>query len=146
MERIFEIAGRLCILGFATGIITWFIPEGKTEKILRLVVTLYIIMALFTVERSNGIFSIGNDIGKYEIPVGNTEKYIADALAEQTKQIISEKLSEKNICYTDIDVHINKQTDKFAIDHIVVYGADNIEKLKEELADVLSGEKIISGD
>jgi len=147
MEKIVKVIGALCMCGYITALLVQFVPVNKTEKSIRLVVTLYIISV------SLSPISIDYDYPKPFLPEISTvqedsEIYFNDLLKAETEKILSDRLTEKNICYTGMDVHINKQTDKLYIDSILICGADseNIEKARAALSDVLSPDRIISGD
>ncbi len=147
MDNIIKAAGVLCMCGYITGLQVQFVPLNKTEKSLRLVVTLYIISAVFSPAELK--FSTPEiDLPATDYIQNDADEYVINELTNQTEEILSQRLSEKNICYTDIDVHINKQTDKLYIDQIIIYGADNenMAKSKDILSDVLNKDYIISGD
>ncbi|MBQ8603328.1 MAG: hypothetical protein IJ410_00595 [Oscillospiraceae bacterium] len=147
MNNFFRIAGVLCLCGYVTGILTYFIPINQTEKSVRLVIILYIISVAFNQELNLPSFS-GIDFPDETQISAEADSYVIEMAEENLENTVKERLSEKNISYTELDVHINKQTDKLFIDKIYIYGADNIniEKAKSALSDILSQESIISGD
>ncbi len=147
MDRIIKAIGVLCMCGYITGLLVQFVPVNKTEKSIRLVVTLYIISVVLSPVSFESGYE-GTVIPDISTVQADSSIYVIDALETETEKILSERLQEKNICYTGLNVHINKQTDKLYIDNILIYGADseNMEKARAALSDVLSSEKIISGD
>ncbi|MBR5520794.1 MAG: hypothetical protein IKU54_02250 [Oscillospiraceae bacterium] len=147
MDNILKTVGILCLCGYITGIFTDIIPMGKNEKSVRLVIVLYLIITIF----DSDINFPGIDFGYEKNIIPNSpyeESYVIDKAKEKIEAQIIERLNQESICYSNIELHINKSEDGFYIDQLYLWGVDS-EKLnyaKGILGDIIPAESIVSGD
>ena len=148
MDIIIRMIAVLCLCSYVMGLLIQFVPVNQTEKSIKLVVTLYLIASVFSPMEYKTDYIFEKDMLSMSDIYNNSEEYVTFAIKEETERTLSRLLDEKNICYTDVDVHINKQTDKLCISQVVIYGADsdNMAAARDALTDIVTGEKIISGD
>ena len=123
MESIHKTIGLLCITGYITGILSEFVPSGYTRKAIRLTIAVYIIASVFiplgtTFDWLDFQFSDTEDYSGY------AENYVIEKAGNQLESTISQTLSDKNISYNQIDVHIHKQSEGLQIENIYIYGVD----------------------
>jgi len=144
MESLYRTIGLLCITGYITGILSEFIPSGYTRKAIRLTVVIYIITSLFIpLEDFTGLYNFQyNDTEDYSV---YAENYVIEKAAEELERTISRSLTDKNISYNQIDVHIHKQSEGLQIESIYIYGVDNIQKPYVESI-LASYDNLIFGD
>ncbi len=120
--NIIKFIGTLSVIGYILGILYNFVDFSYTQKAIRLTAALYIITALISpLEYSD--FNI--DIDSLQLEVYSRQEsveFVLESAAAQLEQKIKNILDEKNIAYTDISVHINKQSEKISVDYIEIYG------------------------
>ena len=144
-------AGVMCILIMIVGIIKEVGTFSSTEKLIKLVAAVYIIVAFFKVINNSQLelsFSIDN---KENLQIYNTEQLKSDVMRETEmilEQIVKNRLDEKNISYNSLSVHILEQNSNVVIEKIVI-DCDSIylNAVEECLYDLTSGNtKIITGE
>ena len=151
MEQLQHMAGVMCILIMIVGIIKEVGTFSSTEKLIKLVAAVYIIVAFFKVINNSQLelsFSIDN---KENLQIYNTEQLKSDVMREaeiRLEQIVKNRLDEKNISYNSLSVHILEQNSNVVIEKIVI-DCDSIylNAVEECLYDLTSGNtKIITGE
>ena len=147
MNGLLKAAGVLCLCGYITGIVTNLIPLNQMEKSVRLVTVLYIISVVFSqkIEYSKFLYV---DLNDRETISQSADTYVIEMAEAELENNIAEILNEKNIAYSEVSVHINKQTDKIQIDKVYIYGSDsdNYRNAKAVLSDILPQECIVQGE
>lgn len=149
MESIFKVIGTLCITAYIVGLVSNMTEVNDTGKAVRLVCVLVILSSFLTkgeIEEItyNNIFETYSNV---DIQMSTVE-YIMESVKENIENEIKKELDEKNICYTDVFVHIYKQSNKFKIEKIIIYGVNSREKqyASEIINNIAENENIIYGD
>lgn len=149
MENIAKLIGTLCIASFVMGILTSFGQFAATEKVIRFVVSIFIIATLFKPFNAKE-FTYKINFSEIKIEQPETIKQDVNALImEKTKENLTElvkiRLRQKNISYIDLSVHILDQDGNLFIDKIIVTGCDELEreKIYTCLSDLISQETML---
>ena len=151
MEQLQHMTGVMCILIMIVGIIKEVGSFSSTEKLIKLVAAVYIIVAFFKVINNSQqelSFNIDNN---ENLQIYNAEQLKSDVMREaeiRLEQIVKNRLDEKNISYNSLSVHILEQNSNVVIDKIVI-DCDSIylTAVEECLYDLTSGNtKIITGE
>lgn len=121
MEKITSMVGTLCICIFVTGILYNIGCFKVTEKTIKFVISIYILVITFKAAMDIKLDFSMNSINDISMEYQNTED-AKDIIIEQTQldieNIIKNRLDEKNISYNSISVHILEQSNNITIDKI----------------------------
>ncbi len=145
MDVLLKSIGMLCTLGYVTGLLINLTPANHTQKAIRLVAVLYILSSVLYPLQSISLDFEYLDTENYDIKT-DAQDYVIEQSAYKIKNIILQRLNEKNISYTDIIVHINKQNDGLQISGISLYGIAEKEQTANLLQDITTADKINFGD
>jgi len=151
MEQLQHMTGVMCILIMIVGIIKEVGSFSSTEKLIKLVASVYIIVAFFKVINNSQLELSFNIDNKENLQIYNTEQLKSDVMREaeiRLEQIVKNRLDEKNISYNSLSVHILEQNSNVVIEKIVI-DCDSIylNAVEECLYDLTSGNtKIITGE
>lgn len=150
MEQIAKTVGILCVSVIAADIFcnTGYFPA--TEKVVKFVVAIYIILTGFKTVTGNYIkpeFKLPEYPHTYDYQSEFKDAVIAET-EKITEDMIIKKLSEKNISYNHISVHILEQNDILLTDTIVVGCEDRyISAVKECIEEFITEDtKLIIGE
>lgn len=153
MEWISTLIGTLCISSFIMGILINFGKFESTQKVIRFVVSLFIVVTIFKPYSEND-FSFDFDFS--DISIENPDissSIINNMVIEKTKEnlieLVKNRLKQKNISYIDLNVHILDQDGNLIIDKITIIGCDETQKeeINSCLSDLISREtKIVLGE
>ena len=149
MNTIFKAIGTLCIIAYITGLVSNMVEINHTQKAIRLVCAIYIISSLFIYSPKNEYREIDTTIDYNQSSVQNdTFDYIIQKTEKTVEDDIKKALDENFISYTDVKVHIYKQSEGIDISDITIYGvSDEDQNLAlQSIGNVTSEEKIIFGD
>ena len=134
METIFKIIGSLCTIAYILGVLSDVLNIDYTQKAVRLTFALFLVTNVFI-----PLDKIDLNLLEFNIPIkeSNADIYVLQNAEQIIEKRISSQLDIKDIDYSDVDVHINKETDKVYIDYIKIYGASGetyqyIENMFEE--------------
>ena len=123
MEQITRIAGVICISVMIMGILYEMGAFPATEKAIRFVIAIYIMLTVFTTVSDT---KLQLDYGRYrrETDTQHSTQQLTQQLAQQTgtelEKIIENRLKQKNISYNSISVHILEQNGVLYADSINV--------------------------
>ncbi len=147
MEKITSVVGTLCLCIFVTGILYNMGCFKVTEKTIRFVIAIYIIVIIFKT-----VMDIKFDFAAYNIndittQYQNTED-AKQIIIEQTQMdienLIKKRLSEKNISYNEVLVHILEQSNNITIDKIEIQCSSEYKNSVENcIKDLLSPETVV---
>ena len=150
MEQIAKTVGILCVSVIAADIFcnTGYFPA--TEKIIKFVVAVYIILTGFKTVNSIDIkpdFKLPEYQYTYEYQSEFNYAVIAET-EKITEGMIIKKLSEKNISYNHVSVHILEQNDILFTDTIVIGCEDRyVSTVKECIEEFITEDtKLIIGE
>ncbi|MEG3029526.1 MAG: hypothetical protein RR827_03930 [Oscillospiraceae bacterium] len=153
MESIAKFIGILCMASFIMSILMNFGKFEATEKIIRFVISIFIIVTIFKP------YSFGDTFNSFEFAPISWEKplidqsKVNDLVIEKTKENLAElvkiRLSQKNISYISLNLHILNQDGSLSIDQIEIMGCDESQKveIKSCLEDIITeNTEIVLGD
>lgn len=149
MNEIIKNLGTVCIIAYVTGIVANISGSTQVKKTVSLILALYILLAVLAPATKQKI-TFDYNLSEY-VPTQVTserDEYVLQAAKENLELFIKEKLSEKNISYTALSVHINKQDEKISVDSVSIYGlrSRDIQVAKEIISSVLPDSRLITGD
>ncbi|MBR2028914.1 MAG: hypothetical protein IKA10_08025 [Oscillospiraceae bacterium] len=123
MEKTAYITGILCIAVFIMGLFYQLGGFEKTERIIRFVTAVCIVSMLFNsirdFELTPFIQGIQNETEQYNFEDSFYSSVISETQAE-LEDIIKKRLSEKNISYNSVEVHILEQNGNLTAGEIIV--------------------------
>ncbi|MEG1778962.1 MAG: hypothetical protein RR162_05630 [Oscillospiraceae bacterium] len=153
MEVIARLIGTLCMASFIMSILMNFGKFEATEKVIRFVISIFIIVTIFKP------YSIDNVLPSFDFTELTIEKQVVDQEAvnnlviEKTRENLTElvkmRLRQKNISYIALELHILNQDGNLSIDKITLTGCKETqrEKINRCLEDLIDNEtKVILGD
>ena len=151
MEEITNLMGSICISIIAIGIISKLGAFDATEKMLRFVAAISILLTLY---ESFDITSLNIDFKYPESDVYYIENTSAlkNEIINKTKtdleQMIKERLDEKNISYNSVSLHILEQNGSITVDKIFIDCSGNVKTAVTDcLKDIISEEtEILMGE
>ncbi len=148
MEQIAKSIGVLCAIGYIIGLLTNFTTTSHTKKAIRLVCVLYIISAVLAPLTGGNLNLSYKASTDNTVVSSDTDEYIISMAENKMEEIIHQRLIEKNISYTRLSVHINKQTEGLITDEITLHGIPETEKHKVRilLNDIITEDKIKFGE
>ncbi len=119
MEIVFKIVGSLCTTAYILGLLCNIVNFNYTQKAIRLTFALFLITNVFT-----PLNKFDFNISELNIPIEeyNAESYVLENAAAIIEEKIYAQLDSKDIDYSDIDVHINKEIDKVYVEYIKIAG------------------------
>lgn len=134
MDTVFKFTGSLCTTVYILGLLFNLTDISYTQKTIRLTIAVYIIVnILMPLKNLELNFDFTDSISDSTIEI-SAEDYVISQAEKNMKQSIISQLNDKNISYSDISVHINKQSNSVYIDNIVFYGlADNDKQIVNQL-------------
>lgn len=122
MDTVFKFTGSLCTTVYILGLLFNLTDISYTQKTIRLTIAVYIIVnILMPLKNLELNFDFTDSISDSTIEI-SAEDYVISQAEKNMKQSIISQLNDKNISYSDISVHINKQSNSVYIDNIVFYG------------------------
>ena len=151
MEEITNLMGSICISIIAIGIISKLGAFDATEKMLRFVAAISILLILY---ESFDKTSLNIDFKYPESDVYYIENTSAlkNEIINKTKtdleQMIKERLDEKNISYNSVSLHILEQNGSIAVDKIIIdCSSDAKTAVIDCIQDIISKEtEILTGE
>lgn len=134
MDTVFKFTGSLCTTVYILGLLFNLTDISYTQKTIRLTIAVYIIVnILMPLKNLELNFDFTDSISDFTIEI-SAEDYVISQAERNMKQSIISQLNDKNISYSDISVHINKQSNSVYVDNIVFYGlADNDKQIVNQL-------------
>ena len=134
MDTVLKFTGSLCTTVYILGLLFNLTDISYTQKTIRLTIAVYIIVnILMPLKNLELNFDFTDSISDFTIEI-SAEDYVISQAERNMKQSIISQLNDKNISYSDISVHINKQSNSVYIDNIVFYGlADNDKQIINQL-------------
>lgn len=139
MKSITQAIGVLCISGYIMGLLMNMVQITYTQKVVRMVVAMFIIITIFKPVRElapNSLDAIayGQNI---TVETGqNALENIVTSAQTQIESTIKLRLDEKKIGYDNISVHIYEQEAGLTVSKIEVFGAE--ESLQADIVNILS--------
>ena len=128
MENILKATSTLCILAYITGLVSNMVNINHTQKSIRLVCALYIISSLtFNKPSYNSDYNYFPEIENTTIK-NDAVEFVISETENSMETSIKNELTSKNISYTDVVVHIHKQSDRLEIQDICIYGTNEYDK------------------
>ena len=150
MEQIAEITGILCVSSVVMGILYNTGCFGTTEKVIKFVISIYILVTVIDSFGRNRV-DFGFDMKSqayetYEYTHDYMEYLIAETEKELEKEIES-RLSEKNISYNHISVHILEQNNNLTAGKIVADCNADEAAVREILQDIITEDtELVTGE
>lgn len=151
MEQIAKTAGILCLLVVSMDLLCNIGSFPATQKVIRFVIAIHIVLSGFNIADNNDTqlyFSLQPEYtGSYDYKQEFEDTVIKET-EKITKDMITVKLSEKNIAYNYIDVHILEQNDILFADEIVIQcDNDKSSDVKECIKEYITEDtKLIIGE
>ncbi|MBE6877617.1 MAG: hypothetical protein E7488_00405 [Ruminococcaceae bacterium] len=151
MEQIAKITGVVCISAFSMGVLYNIGHFPSVERGIKFVIAIYIIL---TCMKSAGNIDMKSEFLPVK-PYLATEEYAAElnnTVVEETQrkseEIIKQRLSEKNISYNRVSVHILEQNGLLTAEKIIVSCDDKDVAAAEECIEdfITTGTEIIIGE
>ena len=148
MESIFKIIGTLCLCGYITGLLMNFTTVTYTQKAVRLVCALYIITTVIMPIGTADFDFSAEEFAEKSALQQQAEEYVLSTAEDNMENDIKNLLDVKNISYTQLNVHINKQKDSLAVGSVEIYGINTSDRQKviQLLENTVSQDKILFGD
>ena len=145
MNSIFKITGSLCTMVYILGLLCNLTDITYTQKTIRLTIAVYIIVSvLIPMKNMDFDFKFSENINLADVNA-DIEEYVVLHAETNLRQSIINELDNKKISYSDVLVHINKQSNSVYVDSIEFYGiSDNDKHLISQLFE--NEGKIIYGD
>lgn len=147
MEHIADMIGTVCVSVIAATIIYNFGSFPSMERIIRFVVSLYIIsnsINILSGNRINFTYDFATrSMENYEISE-NFNTYVMSETELNLEEIIKNRLESKNISYKDIDLHILEQNSILTVDKItVVCSNSDVSEVMKAIEDMITKETMI---
>ena len=138
MDNIIKFIGTVSVLTYIMGILYSLVDFKYTHKAIRLVTSLCIITGLLYTFRQTELNINVDAFSQNYYSEDDAVDFITEQAAERLEQQIKNILSEKNISYSDVYVHINKQSESISVDCIEIYGvlAENHKYVKEYIGNI----------
>ncbi len=149
MNTILKAIGALCIMAYITGLVSNMVEINQTQKAIRLVCTIYIISSLVVRIPNTKYLEVNNMLNYSNESVSdNTFDYIIDKTEKIVENDIEKVLDENFISYTNVNVHIHKQSEGIDISDVTIYGVSDKDQslVLQIISSVTNEEKIIFGD
>ena len=148
MEQLSETVGILCILIMVMGLLADIGSFPATEKIIRFITAIYIIVAFFKAFQTSDK-EISINMPTQSNTYSNSE-YLKSEIISKTESelqyIIESRLEEKNISYNSVTVHILEQNSNLVAEEICIVCDDEGAAL-ECIEDIATKDtKIIIGE
>ena len=151
MAQISKVAGMLCILIFAMGILYQLGHFEKTAKVIRFIIAIYILLALLkSFNGAKGELMVLTE--EINIQQHNYQDELKNEIVKQTQQqleiVIKNRLDEKNIAYNEVSVHILEQNGTVEIKRIKIVCQNDCKNTVENcIQDLLTDNtKIVIGE
>ena len=151
MEHITKVVGTLCIAIMSMGIMYEFGCFKATEKVMKFVITVYVMVTFFATVSDTKIQLdfVAEDIDSHtHISRQQVTEQIVSNTQKELENIIIQRLEQKNICYNSVSVHILEQNGDLTADRITVHCPQQyIPQVTECLSDLITEEtQIITGE
>ena len=144
MSAIYKIVGSICITTYILGLVANLVDLNYTQKAVKLVFTLYFLMVIL-IPLKDVDFDIGEMIYEIQNVQTNSENYIISSTIQRIENDVKQALDKENISYSDVYVHIDKQSDGIYLDYIKICGAN--EGNYSDIRNVIGSQgKIIFGE
>lgn len=153
MKEISNWIGVMCISCYVMGLLMNLVQFTYTEKVIKLIIALFIIITVFKPVNSKNISDFEYSFEKEYSSLNldsyqqkNTKQMIIEKTQETLAQIAKRRLDEKNISYSDISVHIYEQDGYLEIEKIFVSGCQekDYQSVNSLFSDLLSEKSEIS--
>ena len=144
MNTVYKIVGSICITTYVLGLVTNLVDLNYTQKAVKLTFALYFLTVVLIPLKD---IDVNFDEIKYATQnvQNNAEDYVIHSSEQRLENCVKQILDKENISYSDVNVHINEQSDGIYLDYIKIYGVNEKSRAKVEDILELQGE-IIFGE
>lgn len=127
MKSIAQAVGVLCISGYIMGLLMNMVQITYTQKVVRMVVAMFIIITIFKPVRELEPDSFDAIAYSHNIAYDTGQEAvqnIVSSAALQIQDIIKKRLDDKKIGYEAVGVHIYEQEGALSIGEVEISGAE----------------------
>jgi len=147
MEKLTNVTGAICIFIIAMGIIGKIGSFTATEKILRFLISVSILIAISESFQKTS-FEFDVIIPEFSNYHNSETTVLKNEIISKTQQelehIIKNRLDAKNISYKSVSVHILEQNDSITVDKIIIdCSKNNNTTVREILQDIINEDTVI---
>ena len=151
MEHISTVTGVVCVSVFAVSVLYSFGCFSATEKVVKFVISLYL-LTVFIKSITDTRFEFKTNFNGLTAYSGSYTIDFTDIVLEETEtnleQTIKQRLDEKNISYKQISVHILEENEYLTADKIIVQCSEkDVGAVRECIKDMISDNtQVITGE